>query len=209
VSDSVSDGSARPGRPDQPRWQRLASETILKTPIFSFRVDRCKTSSGREMPRYYLLDFPDWVQVVATDTSQNIILVRQYRYPADISFLELPGGSLDPQPVSSAPSNGGPGGGPSTEDPLSGAQRELLEETGYSSDDWHSFGFHYPNPAMQTNRCHVFWAKNCVKTAELSLDPFEELEPVIMPLAEFKAHLRSSAPKHALMLASFAMVFGV
>ena len=88
-----------------------------------------------------------------------------------------------------------------TEDPLVAAKRELLEETGYESDEWIYVGAHHPNPAIQTNRCHLYIAKNCKKTSELNLDPFEEIEVRLMPLEEFEKHLHESDKKHSLMLA--------
>lgn len=142
------------------------------------------------MPNYYVVNFLDWVQVLALDKYENVILVDQYRYPGQGNFLELPGGTTNTI----------------EEDPLTAAKRELLEETGYESENWVQVGSHYPNPALQTNLCHIFVAKNCVKTSELNLDPFEEIEVRKMPLAEFEKALVESPKKHALMLASMYLV---
>jgi hypothetical protein len=67
---------------------------------------------------------------------------------------------------------------------------------------------HYPNPALQTNRCHTFLARDCEKTSDLNLDPFEELTVRLMPTSDFIKYSQVMSetlvpPKHhSLMLAS-------
>ena len=168
-------------------WKKIESKEIFRTPFFKLSVHKCIITSGKEMPNYYVVDFPHWVQVLAFDEKNNVIVVDQYRYPGQGNFWELPGGTSDPRVE---------------EDHLNAAKRELLEETGYESEEWTYVGGHYPNPALQTNQCHLYIAKNCKKTSELNLDPFEELEVRVMPLEEFERHLHESDKKHSLMLAS-------
>ena len=168
-------------------WKQLESNKVMETKLFQFRIDKCETSDGRVMPRYYVLDFPAWVQVIALTKDRKIVVVDQYRYPGQGQFLELPGGTSDPR---------------TGETVLQAAQRELLEETGYKSDCWIEVGFHYPNPALQTNQCYVFLAVECEKYCEPQLDPFEELTVRVMPIKAFKETLRSSPKAHALIMAS-------
>jgi ADP-ribose pyrophosphatase len=170
-------------------WRHRKSEKVFSTKYFSLSVDECETAEGKIVPRYYVVDFPDWVQVVALTAEGELVLVDQYRYPGKGAFLEFPGGTTDAN---------------RSEDPLAAGKRELVEETGYSSDDWLALGMHYPNPALQTNRCYVFLARDCVKTAEQKLDPFEELTVKLMAPKDFIAHSRqeSNSRQHSLMLAT-------
>lgn len=169
-------------------WIQKKTETLFQSKYFSLRVDECKTVSGKTVPKYFVIDFPDWVQVVALDEEKNLILVDQYRYPGQGKFIEFPGGSTH--------SSRG-------EEPLLAIQREFLEETGHESNEWHYLGSHFPNPALQTNRTHAFLAMNCRKVAALNLDPFEELEVVKMPIQDFVKRSRSQQqPQHSLMLAT-------
>lgn len=169
-------------------WIQKKTEKLFKSKYFDLRVDECETTSGKTVPRYFIIDFPDWVQVVALDEEKNLILVDQYRYPGQGKFVEFPGGSTHSS---------------RDEEPLLAVKRELLEETGYESDEWIYLGPHFPNPALQSNRTHAFLAKNCRKVAELNLDPFEELEVVKMPVNDFIKRSRSATtPQHSLMLAT-------
>jgi len=169
------------------KWRLLETQEVLKTQIFRFRIDKCETGPGKVMPRYYVMEFPDWVQVVALTPERQLILVDQYRYPVDQRFIEFPGGTSDPKTGESL---------------LAAAQRELLEETGYTSSRWQKIGQHYPNPALQTNRCEVFLALDCQKVAPPKLDPFEEINVVLRSLDEFKSELMNGQPAHSLMLAT-------
>ncbi|MEK6554528.1 MAG: NUDIX hydrolase [Bdellovibrionota bacterium] len=168
-------------------WKKLKSDKVFESKYFHLSVDECETSSGLRVPRYYVVDFPDWVQCVAVDEAGSLILVNQYRYPGKGLFLEFPGGSTD--------ANRG-------EEPQVAAERELLEETGHSSSEWIYLGSHYPNPALQTNRCHSYLALNCKKTAELNLDPFEELTVTKMSVEDYTKHCRTQPQNHSLMLAT-------
>lgn len=142
------------------------------------------------VPQYYIIDFPDWVQVVALDAMNQLILVDQYRYPGEGWFLEFPGGSTHPD---------------RKEDPLVAAQRELKEETGYASDDWFYVGYHYPNPALMKNKCHVFLARQCRFVGPQQLDPFEVLEVKKMGLNDFDKEIKNSIRCHSLMLATYLL----
>jgi ADP-ribose pyrophosphatase len=169
-------------------WRQRKTEKVFETKYFNVSVDECQTDSGKTVPRYYVVDFPDWVQAVALTKNGELIVVDQYRYPGKNTFLEFAGGSTDPN---------------RQEDPLQAAQRELREETGYTSNDWLFLGSHFANPALQTNRIHTYMARNCEKTHDLDLDPFEELTVKLVKAKDFIEHSRNQKePHHSLMLSS-------
>lgn len=172
------------------QWKTLKSQVLLGAGFFKLRADECELPDGRVMPRYYVFEFPDWVNVVPVTASGDLILVEQHRHGAELDFLEIPGGSTDAR---------------STEDPQKAAARELLEETGYRSDEWIPCGAHYPNPALQNNRLHTFIALNCVKVAEPDLDPFEDLRVLTMPLAEVVRKWQNGEFNHSLIAASIGL----
>lgn len=81
--------------------------------------DRVKLPDGKLTQREYIRH-PGAVVILALFDDGRVLLERQYRYPNDKVFIELPAGKIDPG-----------------EDPLASAKRELEEETGYTATDWH------------------------------------------------------------------------
>ena len=79
--------------------------------------------------------------MMAVDDKKRILLVRQYRLPADTYMWELPAGRLDPG-----------------EKPLETAKRELLEETGYTAKKWKKLAAYWPSPGYVSEKMHLFLA---------------------------------------------------
>jgi 8-oxo-dGTP pyrophosphatase MutT (NUDIX family) len=169
-------------------WKVLKSENIIETRGFRIRKDECQLPDGRIMPRYYIFEFLDWAQIVPVTEAGELVMLSQYRHGAGLEFEEIPGGSLD-----------------EGEEPRQGAERELLEETGYSASEWIQLPPHYPNPALQNNRVHSFVALGCKKLQEPQPDPFEDLKVYTVPLKEVYSRLRSGLITHSLMNATLTL----
>lgn len=169
-------------------WKVLNSRSLFSAGFFNLRVDECELPDGRRMPRYYVLEFLDWVNVIAVGDDGRMILVRQHRHAAAGDFLELPGGSTDPG-----------------ESPRTAAERELREETGFVATEWIDCGFHHPNPALQNNRMHTFLALGCRKVGEPELDPFEDLSTETAPVSEVYRRCFGGEMKHSLIIASLML----
>lgn len=168
-------------------WKVLKSTEIFKSSFFRFRRDECELPDKRVMPNYYVMEFPDWVNVVPVTDDGRIVLVEQYRHALGKNVLEIPGGSTHP----------GQG-----EDPKKAALRELAEETGYVPEDMRLIGVHAPNPALQTNRMHTYIAFGCKKVAEPDPDPFEDLRTVLLPVNEVIGKVFSGEINHSIVIAS-------
>ena len=171
-----------PGAP----WIEGEVSTRQDSRLFTQMVAR-RTSphTGREHA-FYRLQGPDWVNVIAFTQDLELVVVEQYRHGINEATFEIPGGCCDPG-----------------EDPLESAKRELLEESGFSTDAWISLGSCTPNPATQTNRAHTFLALDCKATAELHLDSAEELQVWAFSWKEWEECLRSGKIHHALVLTAF------
>ena len=63
-------------------WKRVGRETLHDTRIFRLYADQFE-HNGRPVHPYYVLEAPDWVNVVATTEADDVVLVRQYRHGAD------------------------------------------------------------------------------------------------------------------------------
>lgn len=111
---------------------------------------------------------PDGAAVLALTPEHDVLLVREFRPGTEEWLLELPGGNVDRGENASA-----------------AAPRELLEETGYTASLRYVGAM--ADCAYSTRRRHVFVADDARRLQESP----EELEVVLMPLRQFREHLRS------------------
>ncbi|WP_299014991.1 NUDIX hydrolase [uncultured Caulobacter sp.] len=149
------------------KWRVTASRHIHKDRWISVRADDCVTDEGAVIAPYYVLEYPDWVEVVALDADNNVLLVKQYRHALGDISIELPAGGMDPGET----------------DPVEAGRRELLEEAGCAGT-LSLVGETRPNAGTHTNRTHIILARDVVKVAEPQDEPSERIESVWVPLAE-------------------------
>jgi len=170
-------------------WTVTSSRRLVSDRWLKLRADDCVTAEGAEVAPYYVLDYPDWVQVVAIDDQDHIILVEQYRHGLGDVTWELPAGAMDP----------------SDSDPVAGAARELEEETGYGSDRWRYIARMTPNPASQSNHCHVILATEASLRRAPVDDPKERLNVFRVPVAEAVSLARSGKISCSMSIAALAL----
>lgn len=166
------------------KWQKLASKYLVRERWATLRVDTCKLQNGSIKDDYYVLEYPNWVNAIALTKENKIIMVRQYRFAADIISLEIPGGVID-----------------DGEEPETAIVRELQEETGYSFDSCELIATLYPNPATSTNKTYTYLLKGGVKTHEQHLDEHEILNVEEYTIEEVKQLLKDNKIDQALHVA--------
>lgn len=166
------------------KWKVLDREYIIKRPWLTARRDKVELPDGRVIEEYYVLEYPDWVNVIAITKEGQFVMERQYRHGLGVHSTELPCGVME-----------------KGEDPLEAARRELLEETGYAGGEWTKLMAIGPNPGSQNNLTHCFLAVGVEKIAEQSLDDTEELTVLLMSEAEVKSLLENNQICQALMVA--------
>lgn len=150
-------------------WETLSSEYLVQAPWAVLRKDVCRMPNGHIVPEYYVLEYPDWVNMVALTAENEFVLVKQYRHGVKQDVLEVPGGVIDPG-----------------EDALSAAKRELLEETGYRFDTIEEISTLFPNPATANNRTYTYLLTGGVKVQEQALDEQEEIDVILASPDELK-----------------------
>lgn len=165
-------------------WKVLESEYLVRRPWLTARRDRLELPDGRIIPEYYVLEYPDWVNVIAITKDGQFVMERQYRHAARKISLELPCGVME-----------------EGETPLEAAQRELLEETGVGGGQWKKLMELSPNPSAMSNTTHCFLAIGVEKIAEQHLDETEELSVLFMTKEEVKRMLNENQICQALMVA--------
>lgn len=170
-------------------WRRVGGGRVHRCRIFDLDLVRLEPPQGGPAREFYVVDAPDWINVVPVTAEGEVILIRQYRFGVHEITLEVPGGVCDPG-----------------EPPEETARRELLEETGYAVGELVPLGWVYPNPAVQNNRCHCYLARGCVRVGDPTPDPDEAFEVVTHPVPEVRRFLREGIMRHALVLTSFQLI---
>ena len=165
-------------------WKTLSSEYLIKRPWLTARRDKVQLPDGRILDEYYVLEYPTWVNVIAITKEGDMVLVRQYRHALGRTNFELVAGVLE-----------------KGEAPLVAAQRELLEETGYSGGEWKELMQLSANSSTMTNLTHCFLAEGVEKTALQNLDASEDLEVYVFSQEEVKQKLQQGDFVQALMVA--------
>ena len=165
------------------RWKKITSKKVFEDRWFKARADACQFPDGRIIDPYYVVELPNWANAVVVTPNNEIVLVKQYRYPVDAVTLELPGGVIN-----------------EGEDPMVAALRETQEETGYSSDQIQLICKTAPNPAINDNTAYFYLIENAVPTAQTNPDFFEDIEVVLYSKNDFIQLLQQNKIMHGVQL---------
>ena len=172
---------------EQPEtWKRTNSKQIADCRVFRVREDFCERESGGTKHTFFVLENPDWVNIIALTKDNKVILIEQFRHGTEEITLELPGGMVDEQE--------------SAED---AARRELLEETGFEASEMIYLGKSRPNPVLQNNWIYHFLARNCEKTGYTNFDEHESIVTKLIRLQDIEQLIESEQITHSLVLAAF------
>jgi len=136
---------------------RVASQELLRGHFLHAMRDTVRLPDGKEATREYVIH-PGAVMVVAELPDGRLVLERQFRYPVQSVMVEFPAGKLDPG-----------------EDSLVCAQRELLEETGYTARQWARAGVLHPVISYSTEFIDIWFARE-LTAGERKLDAGEFLD---------------------------------
>jgi ADP-ribose pyrophosphatase len=107
--------------------------------------------------------------VIIAITKDKKIVIEYQDQPNNLGLVSTPAGSLE-----------------EGEDPLRGAKRELLEETGYTSEDWQMWKSVSPHTRMQST-IYYYIARNCEKTSKQNLDAGEKITIELVDFDQFLA----------------------
>ena len=152
-------------------WRLLRSEIVFDEPWYKLRRDWAVLPDGRKVDDYYLSLRPEVVLIFALTADEEVVMVRQYKHGAASILMEFPGGTFRPTEEAGA----------------AAAARELVEETGYTAAQFELLGTAWDDPTRQDNRVHMYLARGAMRTQAQSLDEYEDIEVVLVPLRKLKA----------------------
>jgi ADP-ribose pyrophosphatase len=118
----------------------ISSKEVLKNKLFTVVDEVAHDNSGFEIRRS-IVRHPGSAVMMAVDEKERILLVKQFRLPAEKDLWELPAGRID-----------------AGETPLQAAKRELREETGYQAKKWVKLVSYWASPGYVAEKMNVFLA---------------------------------------------------
>lgn len=169
------------------QWEILNRKILNDFKLMQIEAKEVRSPRTGETADVLAIHFPDWVVVLALTAAKEVVMVRQYRHGSEKIHLELPGGLVDP-------------GDPS---PMAAARRELLEETGYGTEDLRIIGACFPQPAILSNKCFVCLAMDAEFQQAPIPDEGEDLEVVKIPMADVLSRIRGHSLDNGMTLLAF------
>ncbi len=146
----------------------VKSEYLYRGKVLNVRLDQVRvTADGKQLVvMREIVEHRGAVAIVAIDSQDRVLLVRQYRSAAQRELLEIPAGTLEVG-----------------EDPALCAVRELKEETGYSAAEWTEIGKLLPSPGFCTEQMYLYLAQN-LTASTASPEEDESIQVEIIPFTD-------------------------
>lgn len=160
----------------------VSSETVY-TSFFQIKKETLKLSNQKNYDYYILEPSPFSVMVLATTPYNEYVLNWEYRHPVKHVLLSCPGGVLY-----------------ENETPETCAERELLEETGYSAESFEIMGETHPFPGICSQKTYFVRAYNAVQSGPSQLEAAEWIETELFSPEKLKKKLESKTPTDGLLL---------
>ena len=171
---------------DSPAWRRVRSERVADCRVFRVRRDIAINPRGGAEHDFYVVEAGDWINVIPLTRDEEVVMIEQYRHGSEDVTLEIPGGMVD-----------------EGESPVEAAARELIEETGYTSNEITALGRTRPNPAIHDNWLHTFLARGARFEREPVFDRAEHCALRLVPLRGVPALIAEGFITHALVVVAF------
>jgi ADP-ribose pyrophosphatase len=150
----------------------VSSKTLFKGRVFTLKRDRVAEPSGILTTRE-IIAHPGSVVVLPVLADGRIVLIRQYRHAAGQYLWELVAGHKEPH-----------------ESPITGAHRELLEETGYTAKRVRILLEVFPSPGLLGERMDIFLAEGLTK-GEAQPEDDEKITQRIVTLQEAERWIKT------------------
>lgn len=152
------------------KWKVIDKKIVLKSNKFlTVEMHKIQLPDGRIIADWQWLITPDFVNIIAIDKNGRFLLFRQNKYAVEGECIAPIGGYLEPG-----------------EDPLTGAKRELREETGYTTDNWLFIGDFVVDANRGCGRAFFYLALDAEKIAQPVKDDLEDQELIFLTKTELE-----------------------
>lgn len=180
-----------PPDPEVKHWPVVSTRPMANYRIFSLRADLKINPRTGDRHDFFVIECPDWVNVVAITPDSRLVMVEQFRHGTNTVELEIPGGMMDPH----------------ESDPVAAGLRELREETGFEGSGARLIGRIFPNPAIQSNTCHTLLVEDCQLRHSTEFDQTEDIHIRLVPVDAIPELLSSGRIRHSLVMVALSHYF--
>jgi len=146
----------------------LKSKTLIDNHFLSLKEESYLKENGESVDSYFVLERPDVAVISGITKNNEILLIKQYRQAVKSLDIEIPAGYLEKH----------------DSNPEKAAKRELLEETGFTSNKFEKIHETYASAGLMNNKIHFFIAHDVKRIKEPNLDKNEEIEVLVTPWEE-------------------------
>lgn len=172
-----------------PSWKQLDRKTLVDTKFLKVYQDTVELPNKQVFDDYTVVKFNDPVIVVGVDSSNRVLTITEYRYAHDQMLFSLPAGAID-----------------AGETPVEAAKRELLEETGYTAEQFELVGELYEYPTKAEHVTRVVRAANIKKVVEPRHEATEFIEKIeLQDIETLKRAIRNNEIKTAVAISSLCL----
>lgn len=172
------------------RWTVVERDRVFESRVFALDRLTCSHPEKSGHNDFFILDCPDWVNVVARDAAGRYVLVRQHRLGTGEDTLETPAGLIE-----------------CGEDPVEAARRELLEETGHRAGNIVLMKKLTANPAIMNNSIYFYFAEGCEPVSSQSLDFAEDIEVLLVGEERLRDMLAGGEINHSIIVNALNLYF--
>ena len=167
--------------------KKISSQILHKNPWWEYKCDKIIRPDGSE-GEYCYTETPGNVIVIPILDDGRLVLVRQYRYLGEKNSIEFPGGGIGKD-----------------ESSTDAAKRELLEESGYNTENLIKIGAFEPSVGVIKDLSHVFIANELNLQQEPKSDEMEKTEVIIRRVDEFENMIKQGEIWDGQVLAAWAL----
>lgn len=174
------------------KWEVVESEYLFRKPWLTARRDHVKLPTGAEIKDFYVLEYPEFCNVIAITKDGQFVMELQYRHAQQLTEYEIPAGCVE-----------------QGEEPMAAAKRELYEETGFGGGEWSHFMTISPNPGINNNSSHTFLAIGVEPISTQHLETTEDIKVILMNRDEVIRLLKEEEFHQAMMAAPLWKYFAL
>jgi len=157
-------------------FKLLNKKVIIDEPWLKVSSNDYQLPDENTLKDYYVVEEKNGVTIIALTSENKILIVEQFRPPVETITLDFPGGLIEKGDT----------------DPLLRAKHELLEETGYESNNWVDIGYFYPAPHRLHNTQRCYLALDIEKVSEQKLDDSEFVTYKLVTIEELEDMIKNN-----------------